>query len=333
LFFFGMTPSGSFGVWDVGRGEMVHKEVGAFGEGSHYAREFLDLPDGTVLVCVTGPDVLFARYDPGTRRMTEWVKPAALASASQIVGLHLVGEELVMRDFPGEELVFLDWRDLSLRRRVAAPGRVVKVLGGRRVLTMDPREGTLFEVQGEGWRKLGVPAPLEGGDFVGVDERTIAGITEDGTFFRFDLETGETFSRVLPTEESNGMYATALATDGRGTAYIASYINQHLIRMDLASGGSEDLGRVSVHIGQMTAMRWLGGKLYSAFYTKAGLVCFDPSRPWKLLENPRLLGLAGEEQNRPLGRLEYDGRHLYVATVAHYGDLGGAIVRLDPASG
>jgi hypothetical protein len=87
--------------------------------------------------------------------------------------------------------------------------------------------------------------------------------------------------------------------------------------------------------GQVNQIVWDAGRhraLLSA-YTAAAVTEYDPSRPVKWPENPRVVASAAHEHQMRPRALAFDRRHVWMATGASYGLLGGALSRIDPETG
>jgi len=328
---FGTYPTGSFGVWDVANRKLEYIEIGKFA-GSVYANTFCELPDNRVFVAVGGAQEHIGLYDP-IRRRTEWCRPPWLEGRTFLFGPQCLNNELVLRTFPQNELMFIQPKDLSLVRRIENVNCHLCTLQGsegEELWALDVTTGKLFVFQDNALRHVATPVPYESGYLCSPAPSMLCTITEHGTYVRYDVKSGKTFSRELDATLEGGMVCSALASDGNNRLFITPYINQRLIEMDLCNGCSREIGRNTDQCGQVPVMRWHDERLWMAYYGTAGISVYDPSKPYRLRENPKVLGIVGNEQYRPRGPMElYDGR-LYYTTSANYGKLGGAIVIVDP---
>ena len=328
----GVYPSGSFAVWDIASKKIEYAETRKL-SGANYANCFSELPDGRILAAIGGAEPHIAIYDPQLKAVV-WRDPEWLKDSTFLYAYGSCNGELLFRSFPEKELLFVRPQDLSVSRRLKDSDYHVATLRGKsgidEVWGIDSTTGRLHVFKGGSFEYVATPIPYEAGHLCALDAHTLAMITVEATYVRYDTRTGRTFSKALDSAESGGMVCSALASDGKNTLYISPYINQRLIRMDLREGSSREIARTTEHGGQVPVMRWHRNKLYMAYYIFAGMCVYDPEKPYRFRENPKVLGLAGEEQYRPMGRMESDGRRLYFSTRAMYGKLGGGIVALDP---
>ncbi|HYF49051.1 MAG TPA: hypothetical protein VEJ63_06580, partial [Planctomycetota bacterium] len=301
--FAGATPSGSFIVWDIASRKIEYTETRKF-SGSVYANCFVELPDGRVLVGVGGAETHIGIYDP-LKKTTSWHRPSWLEGITFVYGQRCFNGQIVLRTFPTKELLFIRPDDLSLIRRMEAQGDVCALpdgAGAERLYTSDGLSGKLYVLNGDRFEHVATPVPYEGGSLCALGPTTLATITNDATFFRYDVKTGHTFAKQLNSAESGGMACSALASDGKDRLFVTPFINQRLVEMDLRDGSSREVGRVAEHTGQVPVMGWHKGRLFLAYYTYAGICVYDPQKPYKFRENPKVLGLVGDEQYRPTGR-------------------------------
>ncbi|HRU23802.1 MAG TPA: hypothetical protein P5569_07635 [Candidatus Latescibacteria bacterium] len=105
---------------------------------------------------------------------------------------------------------------------------------------------------------------------------------------------------------------------------------------EIGSGKVINTGAVVDSGGEVYGGVALNGKIYTASYAGADFAVYDPAQPWNQWEgiNPRHLGsIKTHRVCRPTGRmyLAPDG-NLYSGWQANYGEYGGALARLNPAT-
>ena len=158
----------------------------------------------------------------------------------------------------------------------------------------------------------------------------IVAVNVYGVFYRFDGESGALeMSRVLPVESPGRVDCLCRLDERRllGTPFIT----QRFWIADLETGEGSDVGRVAPGFGEITRLRRLGGKVYLGAYCGGELLEFDPARPPRFPENPRVVA---DPLNalRPMAMTD-DGRRLYYACSRKYGTLGTALAWYDTKTG
>jgi WD40 repeat protein len=109
---------------------------------------------------------------------------------------------------------------------------------------------------------------------------------------------------------------------------------QRLWDVDLDTGRGHDLGPSGPGGGQINDMVWdpARRRVYMGSYTSCTVIEYDPARGGRFPDNPRVFAKIGNGQMRPL-QLLHDGAALWMTTSPHYGTLGGALSRIDLATG
>ena len=151
-----------------------------------------------------------------------------------------------------------------------------------------------------------------------------------GTFFRWDAATGALEqSIVLPADVVN--HTDRVCRIGRHQVLGTPFISQRFWVADLRTGKGQDCGRAAPGFGEVLATWRLRGKAYMAAYTGGELTEFDPSRPARYPENPRVVADPPRGM-RPIAWAE-DERCLYYSCSAPYGLLGCTLTRYDTVTG
>jgi hypothetical protein len=157
-----------------------------------------------------------------------------------------------------------------------------------------------------------------------------------GTYFIFDLDENDVVTSRKTSFEGAGMDIHTLGRGPNGTIAGGTYINQSFFQYDPATDSLFTPGASVSFGGQIDQIVSKEGLIYLAHYTTARLTVYDPSKPWnpgiKENANPRLIGLAGQNQDRfPTAIVASDG-DIYLGTIPKYGKLGGALVRYTPGT-
>ncbi|MBB5791195.1 hypothetical protein [Jiangella mangrovi] len=162
----------------------------------------------------------------------------------------------------------------------------------------------------------------------------LVGVGQKGLFGRFNPATGEVVTAQL-TFAGSGSNVTALRTGPDGAIYGGTYETNALFRIDPGSGATTVLGGVAAgRSGEILSLASTDSELYMGSYTHNVVTVYDPSRPWApgvdpLVSNPVDLGPVGEEQYRPWDMVQGSSGDVYLASGAAYGQLGGALSRID----
>ena len=117
--------------------------------------------------------------------------------------------------------------------------------------------------------------------------------------------------------------------------YGGTYETNALFRIDATSGDTTVLGPVAVgRSGEILSMASTTDRLYMGSYTFNVVTSYDPTQPWSpgnvLGSNPVDIGAIGEEQYRPWDMVIGSSGDVFLASGAAYGQLRGALSRVDP---
>ncbi|TDC50691.1 hypothetical protein E1212_14100 [Jiangella ureilytica] len=161
----------------------------------------------------------------------------------------------------------------------------------------------------------------------------LVGIGQKGLFGRFNPATGEVVTAQLLFTGS-GSNVTALRTGPDGAVYGGTYETNALFRIDPSTGATTVLGGVAVgRSGEILSLASTDDELFMGSYTHNVVTVYDPARPWQPgadpASNPVDLGPVGDEQYRPWDMVQGSSGDVYVASGAAYGQLGGALSRVD----
>jgi streptogramin lyase len=158
--------------------------------------------------------------------------------------------------------------------------------------------------------------------------KTLVGLVGnyEGKAFRYNPQTGavEYFQLPFPPQPIDLFHVIA---DPKDKIYTNAYLNGRISSYHTKKNITTDIGR----IGQIEGWTWHQGKLYSGTYPDSRLIVYDPSKPWKEEENPKILFALRQshEQNRPHAVIT-DQKQIYMGTSPDYGKYGGALTVVDP---
>jgi len=162
-----------------------------------------------------------------------------------------------------------------------------------------------------------------------ADGKLVA-VTIYGVFLRFDGHTGALeVSRRLDADSYGAV--DCLCRIDRDRLLGTPFITQRFWVANLRSGRGEDCGRAAPGGGEVLQTWNLNGRIYMAAYGGGELVEFDPDRPARFPENPRVVADPPGAM-RPVAAAD-DGRRLFYSSSAEYGKLGSVVARYDTLTG
>ena len=190
--------------------------------------------------------------------------------------------------------------------------------------------------------KVGDDRPMKlaenlGACFLVKDHRWVYAM-DDQDLVVYDLQARQTVFRRTMGEAREGMAVYTMASGSDGNVYGSTYINQHIFRVDSATGGVSDLGKVIRWGGQVDSMTGgPDGRIYMGSYVNAVVSVYDPRKPWKPGPagdcNPREIGPVGKGQYRTVSIVLGCDRKIYMGSVPSYESAKtGAFSRIDPAA-
>ncbi len=154
--------------------------------------------------------------------------------------------------------------------------------------------------------------------------------------------------RIPYTYQGAGALLFVLRNGPDGPIYGSTALPLRLFRLDPASGEMANLGNPTDTGGEIYSLLAKEGRLYTCAYTRATLTVWDPALPWapadaespaaetpaagRTVRNPYSLGIIGEGQDRAPAMIGGPDGAIYIGTVPTYGELGGALTRLDPSN-
>lgn len=205
-------------------------------------------------------------------------------------------------------------------------------------------DGHAYQKDCDKWYRLvaGAAEPVEDAQVpAGVvpelkDGRRLVGVYPEGRWVLRDPATNAETAGEF-TYESAGMEAFVLGEGPDGCIYGSTMLPLWLFRTDPRTGLHEVLGNPSKSGGELYSFLTLDGLLWTFGYPNAYVSSYDPTRPWSFGDapenNPRNFGTMGDGHLRPRAVILGPQQQIYVGSYAPYGELGGAMGVLDPATG
>lgn len=332
----GSYPTGVLWRYDPATGQ--YRDYGQVRAGSYYSRS-LEAVGGKVYVGLGTTGAFLFEVDAQTGAKREIVLPEAHRGASDVSNIDARLGKLFVRTSASALLVYDPgtggWTDLGRSAgsqgnvSPAGPGDVVYFIDGAQKLVgyQVPTGRTTvtghvvdWSSKGWGWADLG------GSQFRG---KTLVMADYIGRLWYYNPKTGAA-KRTEPDVPAQpvGIQTIALGPDGR--VYASGYQSGGFAYHDPSDGTMRQFQRGTV--GQAEGMLTHGGKLYLGVYPGGSILSFDPAQPFDYGTNPKILGPLGAGQDRPFAWTAAAGR-VVIGSVPNYGQRGGAVTLLDPATG
>lgn len=334
--YIGYYPTGEFAEYDIASGEcrLIAPLPGEpFGV---YANDFVELPDGRILVMLFGAHSEILIHQPASGRIDfrrEITDPEKRAKPRSLC---LLDDERVIYGTKDAIRVFNfvkgDW-DADYASNTRDHFCSLKFHGGH-LLASGYGNGGVHEITRQGSREIETGLHTGNRATGGAHEiapDTFVCLGDNGLVAKFSRAKGPLATAQLDNVTDTGMNIhSLLKIPGRDLAVGSHFINSQIFSVDLDTGETHSsLNKVTSHAGQITCATALNGVVYLGVYGGANILAWLPDEPFVFGENPRLLCEIGHAQNRPMG-LYNDGRLLYTVSRADYGELGGAISVIDP---
>ena len=333
----GLYPKGEFFQCDPVTGEAKRFSVIPHENMGCYCSGFIDLPDGRLLVNVTGGKPGIAVFDPVIEK-----------------------DEIVYRGNPEREIRgffngFLDDERILVNlydcvrifnwRKLIFEGDMITSDLNDHIFLLEkaddayyfsgPLTRKMYKLSATGIEVVKVDFPLFNvvNNFHYLGDNEFICLGDNGLVMRFNLKTKKMLTHQIDNITDSGMGIQFLAKiPGEDVVIGAHFINSQMYTINLKKKTSEaSFHKVVPTPGQLNCGTTLNGKFYIGSYVDALISEYDWHKPFIHGENPHVIGRVGEEQNRPIGMVN-DGRYVFIATGAGYGKLGGAITVLDPAT-
>jgi streptogramin lyase len=146
-----------------------------------------------------------------------------------------------------------------------------------------------------------------------------------GGGFRYDLTTGASGSMQFAVSPSPSPLQHVLPSADGAKVYIDAFLNGNATVYDVATRAYTPIAR----LGQVEGWTLLNGRIYAGTYPNGTLLEYDPAtnavRNFARLQDT-------DQQIRPIEAKAHAGK-VYFGTAPDYGQRGGAVAVLDPASG
>ncbi|MPV36462.1 hypothetical protein [Georgenia subflava] len=336
-------PSAKVLAYDVGTGEL--RDYGSITDKGDYAR-YMTMVDGDLWVGTsTSPQLIV--LDPETGARSELPIPPDMEVAGDFFSeLTTHGDLVLARYSPSGEANSAIY-DLTAGEWCC----VLDAAAGR--WTLESVDGAFFYASGGvvkafdietrqsrsiGWEDSALAGEYDGTSRMTVVEMgteelpgaTLVGTRADGTVWRYNLETrtGDVISTDIVGNPAR-VHSVGVGPDG--DVYFGAYLSSGVMaRVDHEAGVVERLSGPS-QAGSIVAH---GNKIVVGMYPNAEFYAGHVNKDWDWGTNPEHLLTIGRAagQDRP-GTMVSAGHRVAVGTIPNYGELGGALVLLNPHSG
>ena len=337
--YMGVYPTGEFTEYDLASGTFHTVAPLAGTPFGVYANQFVELPDGRMLVMLYGSHGEILIYHPGTRQIEARREITRRAWQSKTRSLCVLDDERVIYAVDEAVKIFnfriMEWEEDFLS---GTPDKLswIRSFEGR-FYAIGNDEGQAYEFSRAGCQRIETGLQTGNratGGLHATGPDRFACLGDNGLLARFSRATGPIDTVQLDNRTSTGMNINSLRKDpGSSLAVGSHFITSQIFRVDLETGvSSSSLNKVVSIPGQITCLAFFDGVVYLGVYGHALVLAYRPGEPFVFGENPSVLAAVGHGQNRPMG-IFHDGHRLYMVTRANYGELGGAITVIDPSDG
>lgn len=291
------------------------------------------LADGDLVAAVRAEATTLLRFTPETGVTTRLTLPTDISE--QVIAQAI--------EF-GDELLVCLRTDSSLLRLSLQPPHSVTALpalpdGGRAaclrqvggiVLASGALSGSLYRWTGTEWDTLGVPMPYDPLLFTVTADANLVGMTYHGRL----VQSADWCHYTLSPASARcvgGMAIQAVCVGPDRQVYYAACGSTRLGRWDPESGRAVELPVVAPYPGEVRALGVAAERLYLGFGNPCGVMRYYPDLPYRLLENPLLVGMTGTDQHCPSsGMVSLHGELFFLSAAARATDCD-ALIRINPA--
>jgi hypothetical protein len=289
-----------------------------------------------------GAEPELVEWDIATGKRTHLL-PEAYKDRSFVYNVDRVGDFIAATLSPRVVILVIDPETREVVHAIDSPNGASMWLGNQQSVYL--YDGALyFATRGDDtlWaydldtRTIREVAPGIGGPLGLAQGRYLFTHNYFGTYYVYDLQNEEIVIQRSTRFEGAGMEIHTLGRGPNGTVVGGIYINQGFFHYDPESDSLFAPGPAVSFAGQIDQIVSHDGLIYLAHYTTARLTVYDPRKDWNPgainNANPRLIGKAGDDQDRfPTAIVGSDGM-IYLGTIPKYGKLGGALVLHEPGS-
>jgi len=332
--------------WKENKLVKVFRQIDTESPASLYAHIVVTAPDGRAIIGMNMPNARLIVLDPQTMSVRT-VTPDVMQGHSLAYGSIFVDDTTMFLTVGWHQArcAFLRYPGFEVIESFDAPPGALRMghrgclLNGRIYVCAHPT-GDLWVLDEESLTWECVCPAFDGGEGDNIsalaahDGRMVCGVTYSGVAVSFDERTQKRDAFELPAVGHCEARALCPVPEV-GRVFGAPFITGRFWSLDIETGKGVDLGRGMRGTGQIDFAVWdpAAQLVYMSSYHETNLSVFDPAKPIGWPENPRFLATAHDHEQMRDKALAFDGRHLWMGTAPGYGKLGGALCRIEPASG
>lgn len=155
-------------------------------------------------------------------------------------------------------------------------------------------------------------------------------VTQNGVFYRCDAATGAIECTLQLPNMAIGPVDCLVRVD-EDHVVGTPFITQRFWQANIRTGEGRDCGRAAPGFGEIMQTVRVGRKTYMAAYTGAELMAYDPARPARYPENPRVAAWPPHAM-RPVA-IAAGGGSVFYSCSSVYGTLGSTLAGYDTQTG
>ncbi|MHB0939411.1 MAG: outer membrane protein assembly factor BamB family protein [Armatimonadota bacterium] len=295
-------------------------------EGVGDVRALLETPAGRIVAVAAGEQVTLLLISPDTGAVQHRALPGVPKDICAVIlpnGGLLLGSQTDGRCFRLSGKHVDELQALPNEDAFFSLGRA-----GDEVLATGRFTGAIYRWTPAGWEFHGTPMPNDPLHFTALSDQRIAGVTYHGRLVQSTPDLCMYAMSPLPNREPSGMHLGALGVGADRKLYFAPAAGMRVGCWDPEEDEPSELFVAAPYPGEIGVFGLAGDRLYLGFGEPCGVMCYYPELPYRLLENPKLVGQSGKGQLYPVGLMVYALGQLYFAACAGNGE--GALVRIEP---
>ncbi len=305
---------------------------------NHYARTSFPNGDGTWTLLLACPGESMARWDPVSEKVTlrKYAESIDVHDLSGGTIYRVITDEQGRAYIPRDGCGWYDGRTDAFDQTGPKPMREMswfarqgKIAWGVVIESGETSVGRWDMTTGE-VKNLCRPGAAQAFNINLTRSGKIVFVGLYGEFKRFDAHTGALeLCKQLPT--CSWGTTDCIQRIDRDRVLGTPFITQRFWEVNLKTKKGVDCGRAAPGFGEILQTWKMGKKVYMSAYTGGELMEYDPAKPARFPENPRVVADPPEGM-RPVGKTD-DGRRIFYSCSVTYGSLGSVLTRYDTRTG
>lgn len=191
--------------------------------------------------------------------------------------------------------------------------------------------GSLYRLNVEHWEQLAMPLPDDPLAFIALADGSITGVSYLGRFFRSTTDLCMFTIKNLLVQMPSGLAIEAMGMSPDRKLYFSFSKNMRLgyWNPDKPEAAHERM-IAAPPPGEISAFGFAGERLLLGCADYCRVMAYYPDIAYRLLENPRCLGILPDSRRRPIGPMVHHEKFVYFAAEALASAANAAIIRIDP---